>query len=236
MSLQYTVVSIGALSRNRFWNEMEPKRVAHSTTTIVRDENTTILVDPGLPEQLLAQRLEERTGLVPEQIDIVFLTNFRPAHRRALPLFGRAEWFMHEPEIEAVHQHLGRLSSSLEDDEDEDDLPGEGGHGREMEVIIHQERALLERIKPVSEKLTRRVHLYPCVGVTPGSAGLLLTEVGRTVVVAGDAAINRDYFEAGRVFEQAFDVEAAQESLRDLMEIADVIVPAHDNVFAVAGR
>lgn len=235
MSLQYTVVSIGALSRNRFWNEAEPKRVAHSTTTIIRDENTTILVDPGLPEQLLAQRLEERTGLVPEQIDIVFLTNFRPAHRRALPLFGRAEWLMHEPEIEAVHEHLGRLCASFEDD-DEDDLSDGGRHGRDLEAIVHQEQALLERIKPARDKLTKWVHLYPCVGATPGSAGLLLTEVGRTVVVAGDAAISSDYFEAGRVFEQAFDVEAAQESLRDLMEIADVIVPAHDNVFVVAGR
>lgn len=235
MSLSYTIVSIGALSRNRFWNETEPRRVAHSTTTLICDENTTILVDPGLPEQLLVQRLDERTGLSPEQIDIVFLTNFRPAHRRALALFGRAEWMMHEPEIEAVSEHLTRLSASLEDEDSLENAPQDGG-GQEMEAVIHQERALLGRIVTAREKITRRAHLYPCLGATPGSAGLLLAEMGRTVIVAGDAVISRDYFEAGRVFEQAYDVEAAQTSLCDIMEIADVIVPAHDNLFMVSGR
>ena len=78
MALSYNIVSIGALSRNRFWNETEPRRIAHATTTLIGDENKTILVDPGLPDAVLAQRLDERTGLSPDQIDIVFLTNFRP--------------------------------------------------------------------------------------------------------------------------------------------------------------
>ena len=239
MALSYTIVSIGALSRNRFWNETEPRRVAHATTTLIRDENKTILVDPGLPDAVLAQRLDERTGLTPEQIDVVFLTNFRPAHRRALGLFSRAKWLMHEPEIQAVREQLDGLRASLEgadDDELESGPTGAGPQQREVESLVRQERALLRRVKPAPEKLTRRVHLFPSVGATPGSAGLLLTESGRTVVVAGDAVISRDYFEAGRVFEQVYDVQAAQDALRDVIEIADLIVPAHDNLFVVAGR
>jgi len=72
--------------------------------------------------------------------------------------------------------------------------------------------------------------------VTPGSAGLLLTETSRTVAIMGDAVISRDYFEAGRVYEQVYDLEAAQESFRDVMEVADLVVPGHDNVFLVVGR
>lgn len=228
----YTVVSIGALSRNRFWNEAEPKRAAHSTTTLLQDGNTTILVDPGLPEQALLQRLDERTGLKPEQVDVVFLTNFRPVHRRGLGLFGHATWLMYEPEIAAVREHLDQFSASLK----QADQTSVGHRERDVARLIAEERSILDRLKKADDKLTRKVHLFPSVGVTPGSAGLLLTEASRTVAVVGDAVISREYYEAGRVFEQVYDVQAAQSSFRDTMEIADVIVPGHDNVFFVLGR
>ena len=146
---------------------------------------------------------------------------------------------MYKPEIEAVREHLEGLRARLEDTDD-DELesgPSDGGpQEREAESLVRQELALLKRIQPAPEKLTRRVHLFPSVGATPGSAGLLVTESGRTVVVAGDAVISREYFEAGRVFEQVYDLQAAQDALRDVIEIADLIVPAHDNLFVVAGR
>ncbi len=260
MSLSYTVVSIGALSRNRFWNETEPRRMAHATTTLVQEGDRNILVDPGLPEQVLAQRLEERTGLKPEQIDVVFLTNFRPVHRRALPLFSKATWLMHEPEIQAVREHLDQLAGSLRGGEGEDELweagdldwqdagpmeteadldeadAGPKHEHRELEALVRHERMLLDHIRPAGEKLGRQVHLFPSVGPTPGAAGLLLTETSRTVVIAGDAVVSRDYFEAGRVFEQVYDLETAQSALRDVMEVADIIVPGHDNLFVVTGR
>ena len=70
-----------------------------------------------------------------------------------------------------------------------------------------------------------------------GLTAPLIGWIARYIVTStGDAVISRDYYEAGRVFEQVYDLEAAQASLRDVMEVADVIVPAHDNVFMVAGR
>lgn len=235
MPLSYTIVSIGALSRNRFWNETDAKRPAHATTTLVRDGSTTILVDPGLPEQVLLQRLEERTGLAPDQIDMVFLTNFRPVHRRALGVFSKASWVMHEPEIAAVREHLDQLSASVRQDRGRG---GAAGRREEQEVarMVAEERTLLDRIAPAEEKLTRRVHLFPSVGATPGSAGLLITETSRTIAIVGDAVISRDYFEAGRVYEQVYDLEAAQVAFRDTVEVADIVIPGHDNVFFVVGR
>lgn len=232
MAVSYTVVSIGALSRNRFWNEAESKRPAHSTTTLIRDANTTILVDPGLPVPLLAQRLDERTGLTPEQIDVVFLTSFRPVHRRALEAFDKATWLMYELEIEAVREHLNQTTGVMH----EGPQGMSGVEQRDLEGMIRQERSLLDRIRPADDKLTQRVHLFPSAGSTPGAAGLLLTELSRTVIVSGDAVISREYFEAGRVFEQVYDAEAAQSALRDVMEIADVVIPGHDNLFVVPGR
>lgn len=224
MSIEYDIVSIGALSRNRLWNENEPRRAAHSTTTLVRDHHTTILVDPGLPPEVLLQRLDERTGLTADQIDIVFLTNFRPVHRRALGLFSSAAWYLHEPEMAAMHRHLDEIDQRAD------------AAGDDVRRIVREEKALLARCRPAPDKLTPSAHLFPTPGVTPGAAGILLAAPARTVLIAGDAVISRAYYEAGRVFDQVASVEEAQESFTEIAEIADEIVPGHDNVFRVLGR
>lgn len=224
MEVDYCIVSIGALSRNRMWGEDSPKRTSHATTTLIRDDNTVILVDPSLPAELLLQRLDERAGIGPAQVDVVFLTHFRPVHRRSLSQFDRATWLMHEPEIIAIRAHLAEIHERLSNQE------------QDIRRLVADETALLERCRPAPEKLTSRVNLFPAPGVTPGSAGLLLASASQTVVVAGDAVLTKAHYEAGRVFEQAVDVSAAQESFADILEIADEIVPGHDNVFRVFGR
>lgn len=225
MSLSYTVISIGALSRNRLWGENEPVRPSHATTTLIRDQDKLILVDPSLPPEVLKQRLDERAGLKPEQINTVFLTTFRPVHRRGLSLFEKAAWLMHEPEITAMHDHLAELGSRMKDESEAD-----------VRQVITAEQALLRRIRPADDKITASVHLFPTAGLSPGAAGLLLAIPSWTVVVAGDAVLTREYFEAGRIFEQAQSVEEAQESLVEIMEVADEIIPGHDNIFRVVGR
>ena len=224
MSVSYSVVSIGTLSRNRFWNENQARRPAHATTTLLRDGNQTILVDPGLPGEVLAHRLDERTGLTPDQIDVVFLTTFRPVHRRALPLFEKATWLMHGPEIEAMRAHLTEMIERARTEPDE------------IVRLVREERTLLERFRPADDRITPNVHLFPTPGITPGSAALLVPLPMRTLVIAGDAVVTQDYNEAGRVFEQVADVELARESLTELVEIADEIIPGHDNIFRVMGR
>src|SRR5437867_1431161 len=119
MSVEIRVVSIGTLSRNRFWNETQARRAAHSTTTNLREGNTTIIVDPGLPPELLGHRLVERTGLRPDQIDTVFLTTFSPVHRRALALIDKAAWLMHAAEIDAMRDHLAQMTQRARTEPDE---------------------------------------------------------------------------------------------------------------------
>src|SRR5688572_19877079 len=110
MSVRLDIVSIGTLSRNRLWNESDVVRTPHATTTLVRAGKRHILVDPGLPPPALAARLNERAGLTPQQIDTVFLTNFRPAHRAGLSLFTpHAKVFIHEREQQAISAHLRAL-------------------------------------------------------------------------------------------------------------------------------
>jgi glyoxylase-like metal-dependent hydrolase (beta-lactamase superfamily II) len=219
MAVAFDVVSIGCLSHNPFWNEKQPVRAAHATTVLVRDRSEAILVDPSLPGEWLADRLGERTGLKPQDIGCVFLTNFRLAHRRGLALFDRADWLMGDDEIEAARDELERMAASARNQDASGDRVGEG------------DLALLRRIKPAPEKITARVHLFPSPGPTPGSCSLLLLLPAATAVVAGDVIVTRDYYEHGRVFEQCYDVRKAQECFAELAEVADQIVPGHDGLF-----
>lgn len=221
MSLQYRIISIGTLSKNRFWGESVPKRFPHATTTLVRSNTETILIDPSLPAELMKQRLEERAGLAPEQIGAVFLTTFRPIHRRSLSLFDRASWLMHQPEIEAVRQHLDAIAVRATED----------GTDEELIKMVKAELAILSRIEAAHEQVSHQVHLFPAIGATPGSAGLLLALPTHTTVIAGDAIVTQEYHEAGLVHEQAALVEEARKSFADIVEVADEVIPGHDNVF-----
>src|SRR3954470_4878270 len=107
--IRFDIISIGTLSRNRLWGESEAVRTPHATTTLIRSAKRTILVDPGLPAAALGARLFERTGLRPEQVDTVFLTNFRPAHRAGLTLFPQAKLLIHEVEQQAASRYLHQM-------------------------------------------------------------------------------------------------------------------------------
>src|SRR5687768_7660984 len=111
-SVRLDVISIGTLSRNRLWGETQNVRTPHATTTLIRAGKRAILVDPGLPPPAMNARLFERTGLRPEQIDVVFLTNFRPSHRAGISLFGASKILMHEVEQQTM---AARLRAHIEE-------------------------------------------------------------------------------------------------------------------------
>ncbi len=205
------------------WNEATPVRTPHATCTLLRardgneQRERRVLIDPGLPAPALAARLFERTGLRPGEIDVVFLTNFRPAHRAALELFPDARWLLSDPEREAVGNHL----SDLRDRGDAD-----------VKKVVTAELRLLDRTKSPEDKLAEQIDLFPLGGYTPGTCGLLVAESATTTLIAGDAVPTRDHLLAGQVLADAFDKDQALESLREVYEIADAIVPGHDNWFA----
>jgi glyoxylase-like metal-dependent hydrolase (beta-lactamase superfamily II) len=222
MAVRIEVISIGTLSSNPFWGEQGALRPAHATTTLIRDGTTSILVDPSVPRDLMLHRLVERMGLTPEQIDLVFLTNFLPVHRRSLALFADADWLIAAAEHEAASEHLNALMQR-----------GSGGPETSYEELS-DELEILGRTRPADDKVTPSIHLFPSPGVTPGSAALLIAEQ-RTTVVAGDAILTREHYEEGRNYERSFNPEVARESFLEIAEVADLIVPGHGNIF-VADR
>ncbi len=214
--MDYRIISIGTLSRHDLWQESGPVRTPHATTTLVRVGDRVILVDPALPPQVVAARLNERSGLMPEAVTDVFLTNFRPAHRWGIRGFDHAKWWIAELEREAIGAALVE-QFKVEADED----------ARRM---IEQDIALLKRCEPAPDRLAEQVDLFPLPGYTPGTCGLLLGFPAATVLIAGDAVATTEHLEQAKVLRGAWNVKQALESLAEAIEIADIIVPGHDNV------
>jgi len=198
------VIAIGDLAKNRYWGEKAPKREEYATATLVRSGDAAILVDPGWPPEVLRSALYYRAGLAPEAVTHVFLTHFDPVHRQGIGLFPKATWWLYEEEIAYAEAELAADDAG---------------------------RGVLARVKAVPEKLSPGVDLFPTFGHTPGHASLLVYTPMETTIVAGDAVLTRDHLEHGDLGEAPWDLAKAKESFQDVLEMADVVVPGHDNLF-----
>jgi len=235
--IEIRVVSIGALSAHPLWDERQPVRTGHATTTLIRthaidDPKTpvTILVDPGLHEPALVARLHERTGLGPADITHVFLTSFGPQARRALTAFPDAAWLISPREREAVGVPLAQSLARLAETAEMAEAAGEelDDDQKTMLEVVRRDVAILQRCRPTPDKLAHGVDTFPLPGVTPGCTGLLIT-ARETFLVCGDAVAMAEHLEQGKVLPDCDDREQAIESFEEAVEIADVLVPGRDN-------
>lgn len=217
----YRIVSIGALSAHPLWGERGDVRTGHATTTLIVAAEMKLLVNPGLPGQALMARMGERTRVKPGEITHVFLTTFTVEHYRSLPLFENAQWLVHEPERDAARRALDEQLTRAKESRDQD-LVG----------TVQQHIDLLDQCQDAPDKLADNVDLFPLPGLSPGTCGLLLPLPSSTVLVCGDAIPTQEHLEEGKVLPTCMDVEQAQESFREAIEIADLLVPGRDNITA----
>jgi glyoxylase-like metal-dependent hydrolase (beta-lactamase superfamily II) len=84
--------------------------------------------------------------------------------------------------------------------------------------------------------------LYQCVEVvpTPGHTlshhSLRFDWEGCSVVVAADAAMTRDFWKDRRGYFNSADFALAARSIEELSQIADIVIPGHDNYFLVSEK
>lgn len=93
--VHWDVITIGNLSRNRYWGESDEKglRPVICTTTIIKGRNFHVIVDPSLENaNAMAAELKRRTGLTPDDIDVAFVTHEHGDHHCGLPAFPKARW------------------------------------------------------------------------------------------------------------------------------------------------
>ena len=163
-----------------------------------------MVVAPGLPPEEMVRVLDRRAGIAPASVDIVFLTHFHGDHRVGLAAFPNAVWCM--PPVEIEHWQT---------------RPGLDG----------PDRQLLDLLRPAGSELIPGIRVVATPGHSVGHASLLFESEGLRVVVAGDAAMTRDFFRQHDYYFNTVDPEAAVRSIAIVAGEADVVVPGHDNYF-----
>jgi len=218
--VEYRVISIGTLAAHPLWGEERGAvRTGHATTTLVSTGSAQVLVDPSLPAAAMLARLGERSPVRADQITDVFLTTAGPDHMRALGAFPDARWYVGETELADARSDLARRHEEALSGGDE-----------ELTAFLGDELELLGRCKPAPDRLCDGVDLFPLPGVTPGCCGLLLSLPRATVLICGDAIATHEHLMQGKVLPTCHDVELAQESFAEAIEIADLLILGRDNI------
>jgi glyoxylase-like metal-dependent hydrolase (beta-lactamase superfamily II) len=219
------IISIGALAAHPLRGERGSVRTGHGTTTLVQLDKKKILIDPSLPPAVLGPRLEERAGLKPQEITHVFLTSFNPELRRGLLAFEKATWWIHEDEREQIG---AAMAAKLHEAAEEGD--------KTLREALELEVAILRRCQPAPDSLAAerggsggKVDLFPLPGVTPGLCGLLVTTPRAGILICGDAVPTVEHLEEGKVLAAA-DLDKAQASFTEAIEIADLLILGRDNI------
>jgi glyoxylase-like metal-dependent hydrolase (beta-lactamase superfamily II) len=113
---RWAVITIGNLSRNRYWGESDAKgvRPAICTCTLLEGDGFKLLVDPSLDKaDDMARELERRSGLKPDDISAVFITHEHADHYAGLAHFTSAGWFA-GPEVACLLNATKKLSKLIE--------------------------------------------------------------------------------------------------------------------------
>ncbi|MDR1374429.1 MAG: MBL fold metallo-hydrolase [Treponema sp.] len=202
---EYHVLTIGHFSRNRFWGEMETQsyRDAICTSALIKGK-VNMVTDPSLPPDQMAKVLYNRSGLRPGDVTLVFITHAHGDHYAGLELFEHAQWFMSDIDLAAM-----KKSDNL------------------------RTRELAGKIQPVTPGALDGMEIVPIPGHTAGTTGLLFQSVDGKVMVTGDAVMTRDFFRHQTAYYNAVDKEQNRRSIIRIGELADILIPGHDNYFIV---
>lgn len=202
MIVRWDIITIGNISRNRYWGESDEKglRSALCTCTLVTGEGWRLLVDPSIKEEAaMAAELYRRSGLGLGAITHIYITHPHSDHHDGLANFPAAAWLA-AADVAA-------------------DINREGHYGRAIEGLDPATRLLGE------------IDLIHTPGHTEHHYSLRFDCEGASVVVAGDATMTRDFFRHRQGYFNSTNFAAAAASIERLAQIADIVIPGHDNYF-----
>jgi glyoxylase-like metal-dependent hydrolase (beta-lactamase superfamily II) len=200
-NVKFTLVNMGTLSMNKFWGEVDRKRAPSATCTVLDLDGTRLLVDPSPYPEQLEQRLFAATGLRTGDVDMVFVTHHHADHRFGLELFTGKPWLMAADVLD------------------------------EWRAASPQDESLINTFALAEHHLPGGVTLLPTPGHTRSHHSLAVNTAWGRLVVAGDAVMTLDFWEAGEVFNNSANVVQTRETIRQLKQIADLVIPGHGNYF-----
>jgi glyoxylase-like metal-dependent hydrolase (beta-lactamase superfamily II) len=197
---RWDIITIGNLSRNRYWGEPNDKAVRKvlCSCTLISGDGFRLLVDPSeAVVEDMARELDRRTGLKLKDITAVFVTHDHSDHWPGLAHFSEARW-----------------------------MAGPG-----VAEILNQSKKLTRPVEPVTGNLFDAVEVLPTPGHTPSHHSLRFDCDGLSVIAAGDAIATHDFFRDRQNFYNAVDPKQGVATMNKIAELADLIIPGHDNYF-----
>ncbi|UCD51087.1 MAG: MBL fold metallo-hydrolase [Phycisphaerales bacterium] len=114
---RWDVITIGNLSRNRYWGESDDKAVrpAICTCTLITGEEFCLLVDPSLADVVeMATELDRRAGVKTRDVTAVFVTHEHGDHVAGITHFADARWLAAPAVAEALNKSA-KLPHRIED-------------------------------------------------------------------------------------------------------------------------
>lgn len=102
-----------------------------------------------------------------------------------------------------------------------------------MAELLNQTGHYTKAVAPATNPLLGEIEIIHTPGHTLHHYSLHFACAGQRVVIAADAAVTRDYWNDRQGYFNSEDFAAATASMNSLAQIADVIVPGHDNYFLV---
>jgi glyoxylase-like metal-dependent hydrolase (beta-lactamase superfamily II) len=185
-----------------------------SSVVVIREGDETLLVDTGFEREgdvstenktrnwALLKGLLEWNGIRTKAISKVFITHFHHDHFGNLEYFDQAKWY-------ALDAALAELNNP----------------NKEQFTPLHDGDNILPHT---------RVKHTP--GHTKGHGSLLWSDEQEKIKVAicGDAIINLSWLQSGYVWKfngDFYDKKIARESIRGLIQQADILIPGHGQPF-----
>jgi glyoxylase-like metal-dependent hydrolase (beta-lactamase superfamily II) len=97
--------------------------------------------------------------------------------------------------------------------------------------ILNRAGQYQKRVEATAGPLYDLLEILPTPGHSLSHHSLRFDWEGRSVVIAADAAMTRDFWNDRRGYFNSADFELATRSIDALAQIADIVVPGHDNYF-----
>jgi len=104
---RWDVITIGNLSRNRYWGESDDRgvRAAICTCTLVTGSGFRLLVDPSIADVAeMTGELDRRAGVKPQDITAVFVTHEHGDHIAGIAAFPNARLLASPAVAEALNR------------------------------------------------------------------------------------------------------------------------------------
>jgi N-acyl homoserine lactone hydrolase len=190
--------------------------LGYCSVTLVRGSRN-ILVDAAQVgrRQLLLQKLAEK-GLTPDDIDVVFLTHGHWDHVLNVDLFPNATMLIHPLEREYIRK------------------PHKNDWATPAYTSMVLESYELQEVQEGKE-IDEGVRVVDAPGHSRGSMALLVNTPDGVAAITGDALVSAWSIRTGLPRLIFWDEQQARNSIRGLIEQAQLFYPGHDRPFRLEG-